>query len=174
MKKWTECKCGNFFKKTVNLVQCESCSDVNMDEYYFEKTVDRLSNIYIDMLPEVNNDYPRIKNNFSVQIDHIVPKWVAIKHGISVYEIAGVDNMHITSVRDNFNNKGMRLPEKWFSWLTGKDWVYRVGDVESIWLHEVCTKTGLSYVKAASQIIKKPFTEIVVDGVKIEMIDPNL
>lgn len=118
--------------------------------------------------------------NDGFQVDHIVPLWFGEHYELPRYEMSGVENLQIISSADNDARrkygKGSLMPDAWFSLITGKQWVYSLSgsDFKSIYLYEVCLYAGVSYVKAASQLMKESAFEIKVGGEVIMRLDSSV
>lgn len=164
---WHECKCGNWFRRTGSMFypgQCEVCVPV---DYRAEvKRVSKINQVHLPMIGKVGFAYSFGEDGF--QVDHIVPVWFGEYAGIPPYGLSVVENMQIISAKDNDfrgkHSKGWLLPEKWFAYITGKNWVYSLSGsyFESYSLFEVCEYAGVSYVKAASQLMKGMAERILV------------
>jgi len=68
--------------------------------------------------------------------------------------------------------RGGLLPEKWFALITGKNWIYTIEGsyFESYSLLEVCQYAGISYVKAASQLMKSCAERILIGELVINRV----
>jgi len=176
MKKWFLCKCGNGYMYTKTrssgFRRCwEVCYPGKVN---YKKEVRALGFAYRMSVPFIEKV---IDHNGKMppewDVDHIVPIWFGEAMGIDIFEIAGIVNMQVISSADNSictkYGKGSLLPEKWFSLITGKKWVYSVSGsyFESYSLFEACEYARISYVKAASQLMKQAAEIIVVGSVMI-------
>ncbi len=179
MKKWFICKCGNGYMQTKSRSSgfrssCEVCSELPID---YRKEVRALSLAYRRFIPhieKVTDSNGKMLDGWSV--DHIVPVWSGEYLGISIYEMAGVENLQVISFADNDvcckYGKGLLLPEKWFALITGKKWIYTIEGsyFESHSLLEACQYAGISYVKAASQLMQNCAERILVGGLAINRV----
>jgi len=168
--KWYECKCGNGYRhRGHHRNLCEECSP-----NYYRDELTKISNLNKRLLLMI--DRVQLSGFFmedGFHVDHIVPIWMGERYDLPVFEMSSVDNMQLISSYDNdFTgkySKGGRPPEEWFALITGKKWVYSVSGsyLESSSLFEVCEYAGISYVKAASQLMKQASDKIVVGSVTI-------
>ena len=166
------CRCGNGYRSLLwrNMSECEACGGDYLEQDYYSG-LDQLVRAYRETLPGY-------KTTFIGQVDHIVPRWYGLKNRISVYELGSIDNLQFISVQDNadFRNpyqKGGWPPEHWFALITSVKWVYWYNGLKSTSLARLCEEVGVSYVQAASQLIKLAASEIVVDGAIIRRVHPN-
>ncbi len=168
-RKWHECKCGQWYIYSVGgRSGCEACSE-EWRSYLHD--VEFYSKLNRRGIPRFNE----LVSRYNLQVDHIVPMWYGKQYNVPVFEMASVENLQLISLYDNtFTgqfSKGGFLPEVWFAGITGKRWTYSVDNGPyNASLEVLCRDLGVSYVKAASQLIKQAATEIKVGGVTIHRI----
>jgi len=171
---WRPCRsigCGNWVrvhKWNRRDPRCEVCDgDVNLTMFGY--SVEVLCKAYRTLVPGYCS-------GLIGEIDHIVPRWFGEQYGIPFYEFVSLDNLQFISSADNLSGKhgkGSRLPEEWFSYITGVKWVYQVGVIRDHRLWAVCEAVGVSYVKAASKLLKEATSDICVGNVRIVRLSPE-
>ncbi len=168
---WRFCECGNGLRRR-NIeypVHCEACGE-SLDDRTYDRILESLRLAYHSLIP--GSHAPFVEN---MHVDHIVPRWYGKKFRVDVYELASVDNIQFLSAEDNAGTgrytKGSLLPEDWLCMITRVEWIFGVvgdlDDFKSLSLEEICRRHKLSYVKAASQLIKQGAYEMWVGGMCI-------